>query len=120
MSEVVERYLGAIVEHDWATLSECLTDDIVRTGPFGDSYTPKAPYLEFISSLMPTLQNYSMRVDRVVYADDASAAVAELTETLEMGGSVHVTSEALVFTISDAGLISKIDIYIKRLSEARP
>jgi ketosteroid isomerase-like protein len=120
MSGIVERYLEAIVGHDWTALSECLTDDVVRTGPFGDTYTPKAPYLEFISNLMPTLENYSMRVDRVVYAEDEKAAVAELTETLELGGSVHVTPEALVFTTSDAGLISKIDIYIKRLGEARP
>jgi ketosteroid isomerase-like protein len=119
MSGVVERYLEAIVNHDWDRLSDCLTDDIVRTGPFGDTYTPKAPYLEFISNLMPTLQDYSMRVDRVAYSADGRVGLAKLTETLQTGGTEYVTPEALVFSITDAVLISKIDIYIKRLGEPR-
>jgi ketosteroid isomerase-like protein len=119
VSGVVERYLEAIVNHDWDRLSECITDDIVRTGPFGDTYTPKAPYIEFISNLMPTLQNYSMRVDRVAYSADGRVAVAELTESLELDATAYVTPEALVFTITDTELISKIDIYIKRLGERR-
>ncbi len=55
-----------------------------------------------------------MEVDRVVYTRvRRSFAVAELTETLEIGGTHYVTPEALVFDIDTDGLISKIDIFIK-------
>jgi ketosteroid isomerase-like protein len=115
-SGVVGRYLTAIVEHDWDALGACVAEDIVRVGPFGDTYTPKAPYIEFISALMPTLEKYSMRVDRIVYAEDRTFAVAELTEELELGGTPYLTPEALLFGIGPDGLIQKIDIYIKRLA----
>jgi hypothetical protein len=110
---VVERYLKAVVDHDWPALEQCLAEDVVRVGPFGDTYSPRGPYLEFISGLMPTLEGYSMEIDRVVYAGDV--AVAELTETVDMGGTVYVTPEALVFDLDSDGLISKVDIFIKRL-----
>jgi ketosteroid isomerase-like protein len=111
MSGIVQRYLCAIVEHDWQSFEECLADDVVRIGPFGDTYEPKAPYVEFVSKLMPTLGGYSMRVDRIVESGDV--VVAELTETVEIGGSVFVTPEALVFDLNSDGLIAKVDIFIK-------
>jgi len=111
MTEIVDRYLCAIVEHDWEAFGSCLAEDVVRKGPFGDDYEPKGPYLEFISKLMPTLGGYSMRVDRIVDAGDV--VVAELTETVEIGGKVFVTPEALVFDLGSDGLIQKIDIFIK-------
>ena len=73
-----------MVDHDWATLAACLADDVVRVGPFGDTYTPKAPYVAFLEDLMPTLEGYSMKVERIV--DAGPVVVAELTETVEMGG----------------------------------
>jgi len=115
-SEVVEQYLKAVVSHDWDSFSECLAEDIVRIGPFGDTYTPKAPYVEYISKLMPSLGGYSMQVDQIVESGDV--VLAQLTETVEIGGTVHVTPEALVFTFDANGLISKIDIFIKRLGDA--
>ncbi len=116
MAGVVETYLRAVAEHDWAALARCLADDVVRVGPFGDTYTPKAPYVAFLEELMPSLEGYSMKVDRIV--DAGSVVVAELTETLEMGGKVHVTPEALVFDLDEDGLIVKVDIFIKRLPDA--
>ncbi|MGO9344622.1 MAG: nuclear transport factor 2 family protein [Acidimicrobiales bacterium] len=114
MDGVVARYLRAVVDHDWGSLSECLADDVVRVGPFGDTYSPKAPYLAFLQELMPSLEGYSMSVERIV--DAGSVVVAELAETVEMGGKLVVTPEALVFDLDTDGLITKVDIFIKRLS----
>jgi ketosteroid isomerase-like protein len=112
-ADTVERYLKAVAEHDWPALAGCLTDDVVRVGPFGDTYTPKGPYLEFVEELMPTLKGYSMEVERIV--ESGNVVVAELTETVEMGGSIYVTPEALVFDLDSDGLISRVDIFIKSL-----
>jgi len=111
---VVERYLDRIVTHDWDAVAECLADDVVRIGPFGDTYTPKDRYLAFLSNLMPTLRGYAMRVDRVLGA--GGVVVAELSETVELDGTPVVTPEALVFEMDEAEKIARIVIYIQRLS----
>jgi hypothetical protein len=115
MVSVVERYLRAVVDHDWGALADCLADDVIRVGPFGDTYTPKGPYVAFLEELMPSLEGYSMDVERIVEA--GPVVVAELTETVEIGGNVHVTPEALVFDIDPDGRIVKVDIFIKRLTD---
>ena len=40
---VVERYLERLVAHDWEAMAACLAEDVVRVGPFGDTYTPGTP-----------------------------------------------------------------------------
>jgi ketosteroid isomerase-like protein len=110
--DVVERYLDRIVAHDWAALSDCVAADVVRVGPFGDTYSGKGDYLAFLSGLMPTLEGYSMRVDRIVA--EARFAVAELTETVEFDGTPIETPEALVFDLDGDGRICHIAIYIQR------
>jgi hypothetical protein len=97
-----------MVAHDWGAMAACVTDDLVRTGPFCDTYRGKDDYVAFISELMPNLPEYSMRVDRVVYAD--GVVMAELTESV--GGTD--TPESLVFDLSDDGRIARISIYIQR------
>jgi ketosteroid isomerase-like protein len=109
---IVERYLDRIVAHDWDAMAACVTDDVVRIGPFGDTYRGKEDYVAFLSALMPTLEGYSMRIDRVVA--EGRFALAELTETVEMGGTSIETPEALVFDLDESGLISHIAIYIQR------
>ena len=97
-----------MVAHDWEAMAGCVADDVDRTGPFCDVYRGKQEYVAFISDLLPTLGDYAMKVDRVVYA--GKVAVAELTESVEGTD----TPEALVFDIDDAGLIARISIYIQR------
>ena len=109
---VVERYLDRIVERDWDAVAACLAEDVVRVGPFGDTYTPRAPYLEFLSKLMPSLEGYSMLVERVFGTD--RLVVAELSETVTLDGTPVETPEALVFDLDDDGLIAHIAIYIQR------
>lgn len=119
MADVVRRYLETMTAHDWDGFAACLTDDVVRTGPYGDTYASKPEYVAFLSRLMPTLPGYSMDVGRITYSADGRSAVAELSETVEVDGVAKLTPEALVFDLSeDGGLISRIRIYIQELSWA--
>jgi len=97
-----------MVAHDWEAMAACITDDVERTGPFGDVYRGKDAYVAFISELLPSLGGYAMKVDRVVYA--GPVAMAELTESVEGTD----TPESLVFDLADDGRIRRISIYIQR------
>jgi ketosteroid isomerase-like protein len=106
---IVERYLEALTRLDWDGLRECLHEDVVRIGPYNDEYRGRDKYVDFLSSLMPTLPGYSMDVQRITYIDDR--AFAELAETV---AGVR-TDEALVFEIED-GRIARVDVFIKTAS----
>jgi limonene-1,2-epoxide hydrolase len=109
---VVERFLAAMVAHDWDAMAACVADDIVRVGPYGDEYRGRAEYVKFISELLPTLAGYSMRVDRITPVGDGARVLTELSETVELDGSPIETPEALLFEI-DGDMITSIDIYMK-------
>ena len=113
----MERYLESIVAHDWAALSASVAPDVERVGPFGDTYRGRDAYVAFLQDLMPRLPGYSMDVARVTYAGDGRVATAELSETIELDGTPHVTPEALVFDLDGDGLIRRIAIFIQRLDE---
>ena len=113
MTGVVERYLAAVVAHDWDAARACLREDIVRNGPFRDEFRGRDDYVAFLAELMPTLPGYSMDVARVTYADGVRLAFAELAETVTVDGSPLRTEEALVFELDAQGQIAAIDIYIK-------
>jgi ketosteroid isomerase-like protein len=70
MTDIVARYLNAIASHDWDVVDECIADDIVRVGPYGDRYAGRDEYLAFIADLMPRLEGYVMKLERVTYASD--------------------------------------------------
>ena len=111
MTGVVERYLAGLVAHDWAATEACLAPDVVRIGPFGDTYTPRSAYLDFLKDLMPKLPGYSMEVHRVV---GDGPVVAELSETVEVDGAPLVTPESLVFDLDDQGRIARVAVYVQR------
>jgi hypothetical protein len=112
---VVRRYLERLVAHDWDAMAACLAEDVVRVGPFGDTYTPRGPYVAFLTELMPALPGYSMRIDRVLSM--GRTVVVELTEIVDMSGSPLETPEALVFDLDLEDHIAHITIYIQRLGE---
>ena len=114
-SAVVVRYLDSMVAHDWRSMAACLAEDVVRVGPFGDTYTPRDTYVAFLSDLMPALPGYSMRIDRV--QSIGRTVLVELTEVVEIGGAPLETPEALVFDLDDEDRIAHIAIYIQRLGE---
>ena len=113
---VVMRYLEAVAAHDWDTAERCLSPDVSRTGPFGDVYRGRDPYVAFLSQLMPTLVGYHMEIERVLPAGKGGTVVAQLTETVEMEGKPVVTPESLIFEIDDENAIREIRIYIQQLS----
>ena len=112
----MERYLDRLVAHDWEAMAACLAEDVVRVGPFGDTYTPRDTYVAFLTELMPALPGYAMRIDRVV--SSGRTVLVELTEIVDVGGSPLETPEALVFDLDDEDQIAHIAIYIQRLGEA--
>jgi hypothetical protein len=112
MAGIVERYLDAIVSHDWDVVGECISDDIVRVGPYGDRFAGRGDYLPFISKTMPRLEGYSMDLHRVTYANDR-LAFAELSETVAVDGAPMRTPEVLVFELDGDGRISRVDIFIQ-------
>ncbi len=109
---VVLRYVDRMVAHDWDAMSRCLHPEVVRVGPFGDSYAGRALYVEYLSSLLPTLVNYTLTVVRTLGRH--SVVTVQLTETMELNGSMDVTQEVLVFDTDSTGLITRIDIFIQR------
>jgi ketosteroid isomerase-like protein len=115
MAGIVERYLRAIVSHDWDVVAECIADDIVRVGPYGDRFAGRDDYLPFIATTMPKLEGYSMDLHRVTYAND-KLAFAELSETVELDGKPTFTPEVLVFELDGDGRICRVDIFIQTLS----
>ena len=86
---VVERYLATMVAHDFAAMADCLAEDVVRVGPYGDTYTPRGPYVDMLARLMPSLPGYSMAISRVTAVE--TLVVAELSETVEIDGAPLVT-----------------------------
>jgi hypothetical protein len=65
-----------------------------------------------IADLMPKLQGYAMKLDRVTYAGDARA-YAELSETVELDGKPMRTPEVLVFELNSHGHIARVDVFIQ-------
>jgi ketosteroid isomerase-like protein len=113
VSSVVETYLERMVAHDFEAMAACLADDVVRVGPYGDTYTPRDPYVAMLSELMPSLPGYSMEISRVAVLEPDRLVLVELSETVEIDGAPLVTPEALVFELNADGLISHIRIYIQ-------
>jgi ketosteroid isomerase-like protein len=109
MSDVIERFLRSLVEHDWPAFGACVADDFTRVGPYGDTYSSRADYVAFLSDLMPTLAGYEMQVTRVSYAD--GVGFAELAETVEVDGELLRTPECLSFDLTDDGRISRVEVF---------
>jgi ketosteroid isomerase-like protein len=113
MPDIVERYLDAIASHDWDVVRDCVADDIVRVGPFGDRYAGD-DYIAFIVETVPVLEGYQMKVERVTYAGDG-LAFAELTETVNLDGKPVRYPEVLVFELDGDGRIARVEVFIQTL-----
>jgi ketosteroid isomerase-like protein len=115
---VVERFLAAMVAHDWEAMGRCLTDDVVRVGPYLDTYRGRDEYVAFLALLLPSLPGYSMAVDRIVAA--GSVVTAQLAETVDdPDGKPLRTPEALVFDLADDGRIARIEVFIQTAPGSR-
>jgi hypothetical protein len=111
--DVLERYFQALRDNDWASLRECVSENVHRTGPYLDVVQGRDAYAEFLAGVVPTLENYELRVHDVTLTETGSAWV-RLSETLDVRGVSTEHPEALYFEFDDAGLIGRVDIYLKR------
>ena len=111
---VVERYLDAIAAQDWEVVRALVSDQVVRLGPYGDTFRGRAAYVSYLAQLMPTLEGYAMDLTRVTYLDDGRRAFAELTEHVTMNGKPTVTAEVLIIDLDEARQVSRIEIYIRQ------
>jgi SnoaL-like domain len=117
--DVIDRYIRALQEQDWAALADTISEDLYRVGPFGDVVTGKQAYVEFLSSLLPTLVDYRLEVTRVHPLVDGGAVV-ELSEYLDVDGVNQRFPEAIFFGLDGAGKIARVTIYIQQLGAAAP
>lgn len=111
--EVLDRYFESLRSHDWEVLADCLAPDVHRTGPYLDVVKGREAYVAFLSGVMPTLRNYTLKVNRVRPLGDGEVLV-ELSETLDVEGASTEFPEALVFGFADDGRIARVDVYIKQ------
>ncbi|HWP67446.1 MAG TPA: nuclear transport factor 2 family protein [Candidatus Limnocylindria bacterium] len=109
---VVERYLAALAVQDWAALAATLEPDVERTGPYGDVYQGRTPYVDYLRAVFRTLAGYELSVTRCLVAGDV--VVVELSETVDAAGGRRRTEEAVVFDVSSAELIRRIGVYLRR------
>ena len=115
----VAGYLAAVARQDWEMVSACVTDGVVRIGPFGDRYEGRGPYVAFLRDLMPRLAGYQMEVHRILTVPGGATVVAELTETVQMEGRLVITPECLVFGLDQSDRIATITIYIQVEGDGR-
>jgi ketosteroid isomerase-like protein len=109
---VVERFLTAMVAHDWDAMGACLADDVVRVGPYLDTYVGRDDYVAYLSTMLPTLPGYSMEISRIVAAGDV--VTVQLAETVDApDGKPLRTPEALVFDLAPDGRIARIEVFIQ-------
>ena len=111
---VVEAYLGAIVAHDWDLVGSLVSDDVVRLGPYGDTYRGREDYVSFLAGLMPRLEGYAMELGSVTYVDDGRRVFAELTERVTVKGVPTATAEVLVLDLDEAHRISRVAIHVRQ------
>jgi ketosteroid isomerase-like protein len=111
---LVERYLTALVAHDWDGVTETLAPAVVRHGPYLDDITGRDAYVTFLRDTLSALVDHEMDVARVW--GTADRVCAELAETVTLDGTRLRTDEAIVFGIED-GRIASVAVYLRRSVE---
>lgn len=106
----VHRYLAALADRDWEALASTLHRDVVRVGPWHDTYRGVDTYVAFLADVIAGLVGYHLEIKRVT--STPYGAVVELSETATLDGVPTCTDEALVFEVSDER-ICKISVYIQ-------
>jgi hypothetical protein len=110
--EIVERYLECLGRQDWSGLSETLSPDVVRDGPFCDVVCGRRAYVEFLRGIVPQLAGYTLSVERVSTVSDRTAYV-ELSETFDVDGVRTRYPECLLYETGDDALIDRVSVFMK-------
>jgi ketosteroid isomerase-like protein len=110
----VRRYLDALPAQDWATVRDCLADDVVRFGPYHDVYRGKDDYVRFLTVTFEALRGYELVVERIV--DAGRTVLVELVETVDDGPARLRTAEAIVFDLDGNDRLARIAVYLQSSS----
>jgi len=113
--DVLDRYVTALRTQDWEALSECLAQDVHRTGPYLDVVEGRADYIAFLAGVIPGLLNYDIRLSRIDRLE-GGAALVRLSEFVDIAGVRTEIPEALVFEFNSEGEISCVDVYLKQVA----
>ena len=114
MSDAVERYLACMAAHDWEGLGATIADEgLTRDGPFCDRVEGKQRYVDFLRGLIPSLEGYRLKVQRVSHVSDRVTFV-ELSETFGVDGVLTEYPECILFERNGDGLISHVCVFIKQ------
>ncbi len=108
----VTRFFTAMAAGEWDAMAECLAVDVVRVGPFRDVEVGRADYRDFLATTIGALEGYRLDLQRVW--SDGERAVAQLSETMEVGGRPRRTDEAIVCDLGPDGLIRRVEVYLQR------
>jgi hypothetical protein len=112
--DAVERYLTCMAAHDWDGLAATIADEgLTRDGPFCDRIDGKQRYVDFLRGLIPTLEGYQLKVQRVSHASDLVSYV-QLSETFEVDGVLTEYPECILFERGVDGLISHVSVFVKQ------
>lgn len=114
MSDAVEHYLACMAAHDWEGLGATIADEgLTRDGPFCDRVEGKQRYVDFLRGLIPSLEGYRLKVQRVSHVSDRVTFV-ELSETFGVDGVLTEYPECILFERNGDGLISHVSVFIKQ------
>jgi hypothetical protein len=114
MSDAVEQYLACMAAHDWEGLAATIADEgLTRDGPFCDRVEGKQRYVDFLRGLIPSLEGYRLKVQRVSHVSDRVSFV-ELSEAFGVDGVLTEYPECILFERNGDGLISHVSVFIKQ------
>ena len=118
---VVEEFIERYAARDWDGVAACLSGDgFERVGPYVDVISGRDEYLAFLRRVVPTLTgDYALTSNRIGYVDD-TLAFAELTEHLEIEGTMTEIPEVMVFELDSKGLITHMRLYLQQPGGTAP
>jgi hypothetical protein len=113
-TDVIDKYLACMAAHDWDGLAATIADHgLVRDGPVCDRIEGKPRYGDFLRSIISSLRNYELKIQRVSRVSDHVSFV-ELSESFDVDGVRRQYFECILFERNDEGLISYVSVFIKQ------
>lgn len=109
--DVVQRYLSAMSGGHWQELAATLAPDVERLGPYGDNFSGRDAYAQFLEQIIGSLSGYELVIADLVV--DGGRVAVELNETVDDGDARLRTDETVVFDVRD-GLIVKVAVYLQK------
>lgn len=115
MSEAAVRsFIERISAKDWPAFAALLSEDVERTGPYGDVVAGRDRYVEFLTAVVGRHADYALRERRITVSADGRRAFAEVTEALSVDGGHVEFPEVLAFDLDGDDRISKVAVYMIR------